>query len=68
MYVAATAAHEWLTVIPKGDWRTVEHGSGRRRLTLRRYVVLAVPLYCPGTSQVTRPYYAGYHGRWNVVD
>ena len=41
MYVAGTGAYEWLTVVPDGDWRTVEHGTGRRRLSLRKYVVLA---------------------------
>ena len=40
LYVASTGSHEWLTVIPDGDWRTVSHGTGKRRLTLRRFIVL----------------------------
>ena len=31
---------EYLTVVPSGDWRTVEVGGVKRRLTLRRYVIL----------------------------
>ena len=44
VYSKLTGGHEFLSVIPEGDWRTVEYGGERRRLTLRRYVVLI--LHC----------------------
>ena len=40
VYARSTGTHEFLTVIPEGDWRTVEHGVQRRRLSLRRYIVM----------------------------
>ena len=35
----STGSHEFLTVIPEGDWRTVEYGGAVRRLSLRRHVI-----------------------------
>jgi len=40
VYSRSTGSFEYLTVIPDGDWRTVEYGSVRRRLSLRRYIIL----------------------------
>ena len=40
VFSRTSGAHEFLTVIPDGDWRTVEFGGARRRLSLRRYVIL----------------------------
>jgi len=41
IFVKPTGSFEWLTVVPEGDWRTVEYGTSRRRLSLRRYVILS---------------------------
>ena len=35
----STGSHEFLTVIPEGDWRAVEYGGATRRLSLRRHVI-----------------------------
>ena len=32
-------AYEFLTVVPEGDWRTVQHGGEKRRMTLRKYII-----------------------------
>ncbi len=40
VFARPTGSYEYLTVIPQGDWRTVEYGGERRRLSLRRYIIL----------------------------
>ena len=39
IYSRTLGAYEFLTVVPEGDWRTVQHGGEKRRMTLRRYVI-----------------------------
>ena len=40
VYQRSSGQYEWLTVIPMGDWRTVDHGATKHRLSLRRYIIL----------------------------
>ena len=40
MYARPTGTHEYLTVIPMGNWRSFQFGTGVRRLTLHRYIVM----------------------------
>lgn len=35
----STGLSEFNTVVPEGNWRTVEFGAAKQRLTLRRYVI-----------------------------
>ena len=44
VYMRSTGSYEYLTVVPAGDWRTVEFGGVYRRLSLRRYVVMVFHL------------------------
>ncbi len=39
-FVRPTGTFEFLTVVPEGNWRSVEFGGVTRRMTLRRHVVL----------------------------
>ena len=39
-YSQSSGIHEWFTVIPMGNWRTVQFGADTRRLSLRRYIIL----------------------------
>ena len=40
IYSRSCGTFEYFTVVPEGNWRTVEFGADRRRLSLRRHVVL----------------------------
>ena len=40
VFSRAIGTHEYMTVIPEGIWRTVEHAGSTRRLSLRRYIIL----------------------------
>ena len=40
VFSRASGSHEYLTIVPEGNWRTVEHGAEKYRLTLRRYIVI----------------------------
>ena len=56
VFVRSSGLFEWLTVIPEGDWRTVEFAGAPRRLSLRRYVLLVfhtTPMGRFGTSSLT---------------
>ena len=39
-FVRPTGTFEFSTVVPEGNWRSVEFGGVTRRMTLRRHVVL----------------------------
>ena len=40
VFLKNTGTHEWMTVIPDGDWRAITHGAETRKLSLRRYIIL----------------------------
>ena len=40
IYTRSSGGYEYLTVVPRGNWRTTEVGGRLRRLTLRRYLIV----------------------------
>ena len=39
VFMMSSGTYEYLTIVPQGDWRSIDHGASRVRMSLRRYVV-----------------------------
>ena len=40
IFLKSVGGFDWVTVIPEGDWKTLEMSGTKRRLSLRRYIIL----------------------------